>query len=285
MQNLETANAESVNALNGAIDQNTQQPDAETAPQDYQTEERHAPEQNASDDVTSEESSEAMPDYMKQHFRRLEKKIKKENRELQDELMQTKQQLNSYNELFTATYANAYQGQETQAEPQDEVEAKALKIWKQQDAKQKAESENRYVAQQQAQLLSEFKQTLDEACERYDDFEEVVFDKRVPISQSIAEAAQYLPNAADALYSLAKNPAELKRISALGVRQQIKAVAAYAFSLAKSQPNTNVTKAPKPVSNSQVKDKPKMAPTTSNMSYEQLKEHLRNRNKRATPKR
>jgi hypothetical protein len=285
MQNLETANAESVNALNGANDQNTQHYDAETAPQDYQTEEPNAPEQSASDDVTSEESSEAMPDYMKQHFRRLEKKIKKENRDLQDELAQTRNQLNSYNELFTATYANAYQGQDTQAEPQDEVEAKALKIWKQQEAKQRAESENRYVAQQQAQILSEFKQTIDEACERYDDFEEVVFDKRIPMSQGVAEAAQYLPNAADALYSLAKNPAELKRISSLGMREQIKAVAAYAFSLAKGTANANVTKAPKPVSNSQVKDRPKMAPTTSTMSYEQLKEHLRKRNKRATPKR
>lgn len=247
-----------------------------------------APEQNHDDNenenaegINPDETSEPMPEYMKQHFRRLEKKIKRENRELSDQLTLTKQQLGAYDELFKATYANAYGADVSNEQPKDEVEQKVLTILQEKERK-RTEAERAHVWQQQtAKLVGDLKQSLDSAADKYDDFEESVLDNNVPIPPGVAQAAAFVPNAGDALYALTKNPAEFARIRQMtDMNQQAKAFNHFAFNLHKQGGVNAVSKAPKPVGSGAIKDKPQIITSPEDMNYQQLKEYLRSKNRK-----
>lgn len=248
----------------------SEQPEVEQELPEAETVEGANVESQAVEDGDDESHSDT-PDYMKKHFRRFEKKIKQENRELNDRLAVAQHQLNQYGELFQSTYANAYQGQLPE-EPKDEVEARVLDIIKRRDTQ--AEEQRRAAAQkrQEQEMLDALTSTLDQGAEVYDDFEDVVHDRSLPLSKDIAIAATFLPNGADVLYSLAKNRDELNRINSItDYQKRMKALTTYAFNLTKGD-KVLTSKAPKPTSNPQIQSKPSAKQTdVSRMTYEQLK--------------
>lgn len=226
-----------------------------------------------------EDADGVMPAYLKQHFRKQEKKIKAANRELNSRLQMAEQELTNYKQLFGATYGEANRTgnpaatQQVSGAPVD-VESTVIQTLNKVQNQQRAQAEARI----HQQMMTEFKQNLDEASDKYDDFDDVVYADDNPINPIIAQTAQYLPNPGDVLYALSKNKAELKRINQLSGPQQIKAIAAFAIKLASS--SNNVTKAPKPLGGQTMKSSPtKKAVGSEGMSVSEMKAHLKNKYK------
>lgn len=117
---------------------------------------------------------------------------------------------------------------------------------------QKQVFQEKRVAQQQQQETDHYQQqqdeqffdALDDASERYDDFDEVVRNDGLPLSESMLGVAKVTPNSADFLYYLAKNPKEVQRISKLHPVVQQKEMARHAIQFAS---RNQVSKAPAPV--------------------------------------
>ena len=98
------------------------------------------------------------------------------------------------------------------------------------------------TAQQRA---AEVQQKLAPAMEKYEDFDEVVFNERLPITEAMAEAALELGEVGhDVLYHLGTHPKEAERIAALGRVGQVREIDKIAQSLSKPP---EPTKAPPPI--------------------------------------
>lgn len=107
-------------------------------------------------------------------------------------------------------------------------------------AQEQQRREDKYDAQQQEE---KFFDSIDEAASKYEDFDEVVRNDNLPLSESMLGVAKVSPNGADLLYYLAKNPKEVQRISKLRPRQQQAEVVKHAFKLA-SKPMMSSAPAP-----------------------------------------
>lgn len=282
MQNLENSTAPVQQEQ--VVEENAYQ---EEVPQDAHEGESAELESLSEESEGDESEIESEPvdanDNFKKHFRKLEKKIKKENKELNERLAVANHQLQQYNDLFTSTYANAYTGQQAEeAQPQDEVEAKVLDIIKRRDN----EAQKKRIAEEQqnqrAAMLKALNDAVEEGSDRYDDFDDVVLNKNLPISEDIAIAATFLPNTSDVLYALGKNPDELRRITSIGNYQsKMKALSTFAFNL-NSKGTKMISNAPKPTANPQLKDKPSVKQDPSRMSYDQLKAYNKSLQKQRT---
>lgn len=88
-----------------------------------------------------------------------------------------------------------------------------------------------------------FFDALDKAAEKYPDFDEVVKNKELPLTESMLNVAMATKNGPDLLYFLGKNPKEVQRISKLHPLLQQEVVANHALELAARR---NVSNAPPP---------------------------------------
>lgn len=88
-----------------------------------------------------------------------------------------------------------------------------------QQKQQMAEKERHEHMQKQYQ---EMDQDFDKAAEKYEDFDDVVRHPNAPFSPAMRDYALTLPNRAEVLYKLGKNPEELGRISKLRPIDQAK---------------------------------------------------------------
>lgn len=84
-------------------------------------------------------------------------------------------------------------------------------------ARQNQEAQQKAAVQQN---YNELLQKLDATAEKYDDFDEVVRDEAVPITDVMRDIAMLLPNPGETLYRIAKNPSELQRIINLSPKEQ-----------------------------------------------------------------
>lgn len=110
----------------------------------------------------------------------------------------------------------------------------------QQRSAQAVQQEDLYYKQQQDE---KFYDSLDDAAEKYEDFDDVVKNDNLPLTESMIDVAK-VTGGADLLYYLAKNPKEVQRISKLHPRQQQHEVAKHAVQLASKN---NFSQAPAPV--------------------------------------
>lgn len=106
---------------------------------------------------------------------------------------------------------------------------------------QQQQQEAMYYQKQQEE---KFFDALDDAAERYEDFDDVVRNDNLPLTEAMLGVAKVTPNGADLLYYLAKNPKEVQRISRLHPLLQQQEMAKHAIQFAAK--NT-VSKAPAPV--------------------------------------
>jgi len=103
------------------------------------------------------------------------------------------------------------------------------------------------LQRQQAELLDAYHEREEEARNKYDDFEQVAYNPRLPISGAMAEAIQASEIGPDVAYFLGSNPKEADRISKLTPIQQAREIGKIEAKLVSDPPTKKTTAAPPPI--------------------------------------
>ncbi len=226
----------------------------------------------------------AWPDSAK---KRIGKKNKYHRRELDSMKYRLEEQM-SINAQLASAAPHSYQEQQAQAgyeQPQQGVDQNSVQYQVAAEFKRREDEQNYQVAQQrqveQQQVMDDqtnrLMNDIDDASDRYPDFDDVVRRDDLPITQTMVEVAKLSPNGADLLYFLGKNPKEVTRISKLKDYHQAREVMKHMVNL--NSKGGHVSKAPPPVSplgNGDVSS----AKSASRMSYSELKQRDRDKQSR-----
>lgn len=105
----------------------------------------------------------------------------------------------------------------------------------------------RDALQRKAALDSEYREREEVAYDKYDDFEAVAYNPRLPITESMAEAIQSSEIGPDVAYYLGSNPKEAARISQLSPIQQGREIGKIEAKLATTPPVKKTSTAPAPI--------------------------------------
>ena len=116
-------------------------------------------------------------------------------------------------------------------------------------AERKAEEllARREQARQQAELLESFHEREEEARVKYDDFEQVAYNPKLPITDAMAQTIQQSEVGPDIAYYLGSNPKEAERISRLSALMQAKEIGKIESKLADNPPVKKTSNAPAPI--------------------------------------
>lgn len=106
----------------------------------------------------------------------------------------------------------------------------------------------REVQKQQAQIVEAYGEAEEKARDKYDDFEEVVYNPKLRITNSMAEAIQSSEAGPDLAYWLGSNPKEAERIANLSPLMQAKEIGRIEAKLSDNPPVKKTTSAPTPIS-------------------------------------
>lgn len=134
----------------------------------------------------------------------------------------------------------------------EEAYIDALTDYKVQARLQQAESERerrereRQERQQQEETQKALQTKLSEGAQKYDDFEDVVYDDSVPINQHMVEALADSDYAADIAYHLGSNPQEAQRIAQMSPTKAAREIGRLENRFARPQQQSQQTKAPEP---------------------------------------
>jgi hypothetical protein len=117
-------------------------------------------------------------------------------------------------------------------------------------AYQKAEEllAKREAAKQQSQVLESYHDLEEEARTKYDDFEQVAYNPKLPITNVMAETIQSSDVGPELAYYLGSNPKEADRISRMSPLSQAKEIGKIEAKLVSSPPVKKTTSAPAPIS-------------------------------------
>ena len=117
-------------------------------------------------------------------------------------------------------------------------------------AYQKAEEliAKREAAKQQSQVLESYHDLEEEARGKYDDFEQVAYNPKLPITNVMAETIQSSEIGPELAYYLGSNPKEADRISRMTPLSQAKEIGKIEAKLASNPPVKKTTSAPAPIS-------------------------------------
>ena len=117
-------------------------------------------------------------------------------------------------------------------------------------AYQKAEQllAQREEARQQSEILETYHEKEEEARTKYDDFEQVAYNPKLPITTVMAQTIQASDIGPEVAYYLGANPKEADRISRLAPIMQAKEIGRIEAKLATDPPVKRTTSAPAPIS-------------------------------------
>ena len=117
-------------------------------------------------------------------------------------------------------------------------------------AYQKAEQllAQREEARQQSEILESYHEKEEEARTKYDDFEQVAYNPKLPITNVMAQTIQASDIGPEVAYYLGANPKEADRISRLAPFVQAKEIGRIEAKLATDPPVKRTTSAPAPIS-------------------------------------
>lgn len=101
---------------------------------------------------------------------------------------------------------------------------------------------------QQAQVVEAYSEREEKARDKYDDFEDVVYNPKLRITDVMAESIQSSDNGPDLAYWLGSNPKEAERIARLSPILQAKEIGKIEVRLANNPPVKKSTSAPTPIS-------------------------------------
>ena len=105
----------------------------------------------------------------------------------------------------------------------------------------------REQARLQSELLESFHEREEEARNKYDDFEQVAYNPKLPITNEMAQTIQASEVGPDMAYYLGSNPKEAERISRLSPLQQAKELGKIEAKLAESPVVKKTSSAPAPI--------------------------------------
>ena len=117
-------------------------------------------------------------------------------------------------------------------------------------ALQKAEEliAKREAAKQQSQVLESYHDLEEEARSKYDDFEQVAYNPKLPVTNVMAETIQSSEIGPELAYYLGSNPKEAERISRMTPLGQAKEIGKIEAKLVSAPPVKKTTSAPAPIS-------------------------------------
>jgi hypothetical protein len=117
-------------------------------------------------------------------------------------------------------------------------------------AYQKAEEliAKREAAKQQSQVLESYQEREEAARDKYDDFEQVAYNPKLPITNVMAETIQSSDIGPDLAYYLGSNPKDAERISRMSPLAQAKEIGKIEAKLSSNPPVKKTTSAPAPIS-------------------------------------
>jgi len=117
-------------------------------------------------------------------------------------------------------------------------------------AYQKAEEliAKREAAKQQSAVLESYHDLEEEARSKYDDFEQVAYNPKLPVTNVMAETIQSSEIGPELAYYLGSNPKEADRISRMTPLSQAKEIGRIEAKLAAEPPMKKTTSAPAPIS-------------------------------------
>jgi len=170
--------------------------------------------------VEHTETKEDIPDVVKKRLGQQEKKHKREMRAMQDQIAQMQQHMMSQ------------QQQQAQGAPDNANQPQQQQMPQQFD-------QGRQLDMQR--LEDEFNRDLERASEKYEDFDEIINDHRLPFTKDISTVLRVLPNPGDVIHALGKNRDELYRIAGLSSHAQAKELTKLSTALTikdKSAPKT-----------------------------------------------
>ena len=105
----------------------------------------------------------------------------------------------------------------------------------------------REAAKAQAEIDEAYQERLDEAKEKYPDFEQVAYNPSLPITDAMAETIRASEIGPELAYHLGSNPKEAERIAKLSPFLQAKEIGRIEAKLAAEPPVKKTTSAPDPI--------------------------------------
>ena len=106
----------------------------------------------------------------------------------------------------------------------------------------------REVAKQQSQILESYQELEEAARDKYDDFEQVAYNPKLPITNVMAETIQSSDIGPELAYYLGSNPKDAERIARMTPLGQAKEIGKIEAKLAAEPPVKRTTSAPTPIS-------------------------------------
>ena len=116
-------------------------------------------------------------------------------------------------------------------------------------AERKAEEllARREQARMQSEIIESYHDREEEARNKYDDFEQVAYNPKLPITDAMAQTIQSSDIGPDMAYYLGSNPKEAERISRLSPMLQAKEIGKIEAKLASNPPVKKTSNAPAPI--------------------------------------
>jgi len=116
-------------------------------------------------------------------------------------------------------------------------------------AEQKAQEllSKREAAKAQAELLDAYHEREEDARSKYDDFEQVAYNPKLPVTDVMAQTIQASDIGPDVIYWLGSNPKEAARISTLPAILQAREIGKIEAKLADNPPIKKTSTAPAPI--------------------------------------
>jgi len=106
----------------------------------------------------------------------------------------------------------------------------------------------REAAKQQSAVLESYHDLEEEARTKYDDFEQVAYNPKLPVTNVMAETIQSSEIGPELAYYLGSNPKEAERISRMTPLSQAKEIGKIEAKLVSTPPVRKTTSAPTPIS-------------------------------------
>ncbi len=107
--------------------------------------------------------------------------------------------------------------------------------------------DRREQARQQSEIIEAFHEREEEARNKYDDFEQVAYNPKLPITDVMAQTIQASEVGPDMAYYLGSNPKEAERISRLSPLVQAKELGKIEAKLSDNPPVKKTSSAPAPI--------------------------------------
>ena len=114
---------------------------------------------------------------------------------------------------------------------------------------QKAEEliAKREAAKQHAQVLEQYHDREEAARDKYDDFEQVAYNPKLPVTETMAQTIQASEMGPDVIYWLGSNPKEAERIARLSPLLQAREIGKIEARLGANPPAKKTSTAPAPI--------------------------------------